>query len=107
MEETEDDDGNIVNTETMPSDSNSVELLKQPYLLESSMSVAEWVKLQQIKVESFVRLQVGEKLQGEQEESWNWWNVMWADFSFWLCFLQNVIDASSARFPRFWVLKTP
>ena len=62
MVEIKNDDGTVSTKETLPPDPSSMQLLKQPFLLESSLSVAEWIRQQNIRVESFLRVQVGEEL---------------------------------------------
>nr|CAB3267294.1 elongation factor Ts, mitochondrial [Phallusia mammillata] len=44
----------------LPSDENSDELLKQPFLLESDVSVAHWLQFNSLQVHDFVRFKVGE-----------------------------------------------
>jgi len=67
-QEIEGDDGVMTSQQVMHPNSNSKELLKQPWLLESSQSVAEYLQSQQIKVDSFLRLQVAEDLPEGQEQ---------------------------------------
>jgi len=62
MVEIKNEDGTVSTKETLPPDPSSMQLLKQPFLLESSLSVAEWIRQQNIRVESFLRVQVGEEL---------------------------------------------
>ena len=71
LQEVEDDEGNVTSQEVMVANSNSKELLKQPFLLESSISVAEYLQSQQMRVDSFLRLQVAQEL----PESW-WINFV-------------------------------
>ena len=69
LQEVEDDE--MTSQEVMVANSNSKELLKQPFLLESSISVAEYLQSQQMRVDSFLRLQVAQEL----PESW-WINFV-------------------------------
>lgn len=46
--------------EIFPPDEKSAELLKQPFLLESDVSVAYWLDFHDLNIHDFIRYKVGE-----------------------------------------------
>nr|XP_026691955.1 elongation factor Ts, mitochondrial isoform X2 [Ciona intestinalis] len=61
-------DDDVINPPEMLSpDESSHELLKQPFLLDSSISVAHWLNYHQLNVNDFIRFQVGEKTKSAEK----------------------------------------